>query len=155
MAWILDLVLSLILVGNSLGGLRKGLVLQIFSILGIVAGIALGLTYTDRLLPLLAFLPNDILAVKRALIFLALFVITVVVANIVGITLRTMLRAFLLGPLDRLGGAVLAFVETWLLIGGVFAFLLRHNLWPGVVQQSLIGTLAARHMETLLQLLGF
>ncbi len=155
MVWVVDLLLALVLLGNTLGGLRKGLVLQVFSVLGIVAGIALGLTYADRLLPFLSFLPNEILLVKRAVAFLAIFIGTLLVANVVGITLRTMFRAFLLSPLDRLGGALFAFVETWLLIGGLFLFLLRHNLLTTIAQQSLIGGLAAQHMDLLLRLLGF
>ncbi len=153
--WVVDLLIALILVGNTAGGLRKGLILQVFSVLGIVAGIALGLTFQPQVARLFNFLPADVAVLKQVLAFLLIFVATVLVAWITGITLRTLARTLLLGPVDRLGGALFAFLETWILIGGVFAFLIRHHYLSNITEASFLGPLAAYHVEILLHLLGF
>ncbi len=153
--WVVDLLLALILLGNAAGGLRKGLILQVFSVLGIVAGIALGLSLLPQVVPLFHFLPEEVMVLKQVLAFLLIFVATVLVANVAGITLRGLVRSLFLGPIDRIGGALLAFLETWILVGGVFAFLLRHHYLSNITEASVLGRMAAYHVEILLHLLGF
>lgn len=99
----------------------RGLVREVLAIIGLVAAIYVGVTYTYQLLPMMPVdIPND--ALRALVAFLVLFLTTLLLATLLGIALSAIFKKAGLSWLNRLLGAFFG-VARGLLIICVIVFL--------------------------------
>ena len=101
--------------------MMRGLVKEVLSILGWVAAVYVGRTYTGELLPMMPLdIPTDSLRILAA--FLVLFLATLLLSTLLAIAISAVFKKIGLGWLDRMLGAIFG-VFKGLLIVCVLVFL--------------------------------
>jgi membrane protein required for colicin V production len=129
---IFDLLCAGLVALLAIWGLWRGMIRQIFGILGFVAGIVLAHACAE---PLGASFARDLglpLAVTTACAALAIFVAAEITAKIAGSLLAHLFKGGFTGAVDRLGGFLLGFVKG-ILVAWAFASIvsiLRPQLRP-------------------------
>jgi membrane protein required for colicin V production len=114
-----DIILLVILVVSFVGGLAKGLVREVFSLAGVVVGILVALLFASPLADELGrWISYESAAYAAALVLL--FVITMVVAGLLGIAITKVIDLASLGFMNRLLGGAFGLVRAFL-IGLVLA----------------------------------
>lgn len=108
--WLLVVVLAL----STLQAFSRGLVLELFSLGGLLCGIVLSAWNYSRLVPTLSRLIPDS-AIANIVAFLLISVGIMIVAAILGRILRASAHAIGLGFFDRIGGAAFGLARGGLL----------------------------------------
>jgi len=113
---VVDIIILVLLLGGILSGIRRGFVLQVATILGAIA--ALGVArqeYLDVRQALGQVAPQSpwLTVIAYLLVFLVVWGAIILLARRV----RWLVRAMLLGSLDRLGGAVIGLLQAIVLVG--------------------------------------
>lgn len=150
----IDIAVGLVMIWAVVAGLRRGAVMQLVSLAGIVAGIWLAARFGTAVGHMLGFGPEWV----RAGGFVAVLVVAMIVIGLLGQLLRRLFSAAGFGSLDRaLGVAVSA--AKWLLILSVAFVVLRkvdprHGILPEkVVAGSVTYRPVSRIAEELLPFL--
>jgi len=114
MNW-LDLLIVGILAWTTFRAFTNGLIREVVSLLGLVAGVALSGAFYDDLSSNLEFVIAD--PTSRSLVaFAAIFIGTTVAGAVIGSVLHTAAALLFLGPLDKLGGAAFGLLKGLLLV---------------------------------------
>lgn len=114
---ILDIILALVLVWALVSGLRKGIISQASSFLGLLFGVWLAFEFNDKLSEWIGFNVEGIAA------YAILFAVGVAVATLSSRLSSWILKGIGLGLVDKIGGAVLSIVVYSLVLNlllGVF-----------------------------------
>ncbi len=133
----LDWAIIAVLLLSILSAFLNGFFVELFSLVGLVAGVAIAGLYYGRFTPWLAqWIQSP--EVRSAVAFLLLAVGVMIVASLVGRLLRWALRRVGLGGIDRLAGAAFGVVKGSLLVTlGVMALLAFFPEQPWVRQSQL------------------
>lgn len=110
-----DLVIIVILLLAAVGGYRRGFVIQVASILGALAALAVARAeYPDVRHFLAGFAPQSswLTVIAYLIVFLAVWAAIIVVAR----RIRGLLHILQLGWMDRLGGVVIGLLQGALLL---------------------------------------
>ena len=125
MNWV-DVVILIVALLGAFVGFRQGLVLSIFSFLGLVAGVAVAGwasgPLADRISPDAAW--------AYVLAFIIILLIVIFLFNLVGTILKQFIKLIMLGWVDSLGGAVLGLFVGSLLAA---AILIAVGKWSSTV----------------------
>ncbi|MFA7249977.1 MAG: CvpA family protein [Dehalococcoidia bacterium] len=114
MNW-LDLLIVGVLAWTTFRAFTTGLIREVVTLVGLIAGIALSGAFYDDLSANLEFVISD--STTRSLAaFAAIFIGTMIAAQVLSAVLRTASSLLLLGPLDRIGGAAFGLVKGLLLV---------------------------------------
>ncbi len=114
MNW-LDLLIVGILAWTTFRAFSSGLIREVVSLLGLVAGIALSGAFYDDLSSNLEFVIADP-TTRQLVAFAAIFVGTTVAGAVIAAVLHTAAALLFLGPLDKLGGAAFGLIKGLLLV---------------------------------------
>jgi membrane protein required for colicin V production len=125
----LDIILLVLLGLAVIDGLRKGIVVQLGGIAGIVAGIWLAFRYSAPLGAWLRIAPEIAETVAFGVIVLA----SILALGLAGWCLGKVIHLVGLGLLNRLGGAVLALVKGVLILGALLIVLQAVDRYTGLV----------------------
>lgn len=112
----ITVVIALIVVFFLADGVRRGLLRSIFEIVGLVAAF-FGAVYFGHYLA--ARLAGAVSISREALLYFfsfVVFIVVVIVFHMIGVLLQKIASATLLGPIDRLGGAVLGAAKGVLVV---------------------------------------
>jgi len=127
MSWV-DLAIIVILVVATLGGMAQGFLRSICSLGGLVLGLALAAWNYDRVAALLKpVIP--VRSIDNVIGFLVIALLVMALANLVGGILARTVKSIGLGCLDKLGGAVVGFVQGALLV--MLCILVTVAFFPG------------------------
>lgn len=120
----IDIALFLIIVFGAYRGYREGFLMELFSLLAVVAGILVGFKFMGTALILLSdkFDMNENLLPYVA--FGVVFILVVIVVTLIGKTLKASIDKSFLGKVDEAAGAGLGVIKT--------AFLVSVLLWISV-----------------------
>jgi len=152
MFW-LDILILVLIAFNILRGLRKGLIMEVISLVGIVVALWMGAYHWDFAQPFWNFIPQPL--VVQILSFLTVFVLTYLLFFILGAILKGAVRRTLaLGRLDILGGGLLGGLEAWIPISLLYNYLVSHQFLAQWTQQSLFTPLALDTARWIFQLWG-
>jgi membrane protein required for colicin V production len=110
-----DWIIVVILAVAVIGGIARGFFRSVFSLGGLILGLALAAWNYWRLAALLKPLVHSI-EVANAIAFLAIALLVMVLAAVVGSLLAKIFRKVGLGCLDRLAGGVFGFIEGMLFV---------------------------------------
>jgi membrane protein required for colicin V production len=102
MNWV-DIVIIIYLGISVLTGLMEGLIRTVLSVLGVIVGIILASHFYKQLGNILTFISNNNWANITA--FIIILVAVMIVAAIIGLILRSVIKAIMLGWVDKVGGA--------------------------------------------------
>jgi membrane protein required for colicin V production len=116
---LLDWIILVVLVVSAFGGLRRGLIKTVVSLVGLVIGIILAGQFDTALAAKLTFIPQPELA--RTAAFVIILVGTLVASGWAASLLKTLASRLLLGWADSLGGAVIGLVLGGAFIGALLA----------------------------------
>jgi membrane protein required for colicin V production len=125
----LDIILLILLGLAVIDGIRKGIVVQLGGIVGIVIGIWLAFRYCEPVGVWLRIDPDFARYVAFALIVLA----SILVLGVIGWCLGKVINLVGLGLLNRLGGAVLALAKGVLILGALLIVFQAVNEHTGIV----------------------
>lgn len=118
---LIDIAFLIVMILAIFKGLRKGLILGIFSLIAFIIGIAAALKFSAIVA---GYLKSNVSAPAKWLpliSFVLVFVAVVLLINIGARLIRKIMRFAMLGWLDRLGGTVL-YVVIYCIIFSVFLF---------------------------------
>jgi len=117
MNWV-DAVIIVVALLAAFAGFRQGLVLTIFSALGLIAGVAIaGWTYEP-----LADLISPDAAWASVVAFVIIMLIVLFLFNLVGTAIKQFIKVIMLGWVDSLGGALIGlFVGSLLAAAALIA----------------------------------
>ena len=118
MNW-LDIVITIVLIISTIGGLRTGIIKSILSLAGIIVGVVLAGRYYVTLAEKLTFIPAENIAriVAFAIIVMAVMIVAGIIASVVSWTVSKIM----LGWLNHLGGAVFGFLWGAIFCGALLA----------------------------------
>lgn len=114
MNWV-DLLIVAIIAWTTFRAFTTGLVRELVTLLGLVAGLLLAGAFYNNLADNLAFLIDDT-TTRQLISFGAIFAGTAIAGQVLGAILKQTAGLLLLGPLDHLGGALFGFAKGLLLV---------------------------------------
>lgn len=117
-----DILIVVILSYGLIGGIFRGLVKEVSSIIGVAGGFVAAYLYYGTLAGWLTGLVSNP-AYRYILAFLLIFCSVVIVVNVIAIVLKYLLNLVFLGWLDRLGGAGFGLVKGVLIVSVLFMVL--------------------------------
>ncbi len=124
-----DWVMSAVLLYSAIQAFLRGLVREVFSLCGLIAGILVASWYYTRLTgPLGRFISNP--AIACAVAFLAIAIGIMILAAILGRMIHATAHAVVLGFFNRLGGALFGLLRGCLI--GVAALMAISAFLPNV-----------------------
>jgi membrane protein required for colicin V production len=131
----LDWIILAVLGISTLAAFMHGLLVELCSIVGLVAGVILAGRYYPQVAPRLSSFLHD-RGVARAVAFLLIVLLVMLAAGILGRVLRWMLRRVGLGWADRIAGGAFGLVKGYVLVALAVAALLAFFPHPPWFQQS-------------------
>jgi membrane protein required for colicin V production len=136
MNWV-DIVIIIYLLLSVVVGIAQGLIRSLFSIIGLIVGIVLAARFYQQLGNLLTFIHNSDVANIVAFVFILLA--TMGVAALIALALRSILKAIMLGWIDRLGGAILGLILGALSVSAFLAIIVKFTDSPLITNSALAG----------------
>jgi membrane protein required for colicin V production len=122
MNWV-DIVIIIYLCLSVLSGFMQGLIRTVLSIIGLIVGIILAAHFYKQLGDVLTFISNKNVADVVAFIFILLVVMGI--AALIAWFLRSLIKAIMLGWVDKIGGAVLGLILGALSISAILAIIAK------------------------------
>ncbi|WDN89244.1 membrane protein required for colicin V production [Desulfosarcina sp. BuS5] len=135
---LLDMFIVAILCFCMIRGIFRGLVSELFAIIGVFAGFYTAYTYYLKIAkPLLSWISNQ--AYLNILSFLIIFCVVFFAINFLGLLIRYILNIVFLGWVDRICGSVFGLIKG-ILIVSVFLVVLTSFLDKGapVIKDSML-----------------
>ena len=108
-----DIIVLAVIVILTIIGLWKGMVRQIFGLLGVIAGYVLALRFYQ---PCSKFLTSIHPGTARVISFIAIFLACILAAHIIGWLVGRFFNISGLGFLNRIGGGFLGFLKGCLIV---------------------------------------
>ncbi len=136
MNWV-DIVIIIYLLLSVVAGIAQGLIRSLFSIIGLIVGIVLAARFYQQLGNILTFIHNSDVANIVAFVFILLA--TMGVAALIALALRSILKAIMLGWIDRLGGAILGLILGALSVSAFLAIIVKFTDSPLITDSALAG----------------
>lgn len=131
----LDVAIGLILLIFGIAGLRKGLIVEVTSLLGLVVGVYGALRFSDftaeRLSSQFNIPPNYL----NAIAFLLTFVVLAIVVNLIGKLVSKLVKEINLGAFDKMGGFVFGALKG-LLVSSLLIMILNAFHLNGMIREE-------------------
>ena len=122
MNWV-DIVIIIYLCLSVISGFMQGLIRTVLSIIGLIVGITLAAHFYKQLGDALTFISNKNVADVVAFVFILLVVMGI--AALIAWFLRSLIKAIMLGWVDKIGGAVLGLILWALSISAILAIIAK------------------------------
>lgn len=114
MEWV-DWTILVVMLFAVIGGIAQGLFRTVFSLAGLILGLAIAVWNYQRVAEL--FIPIvRVEAIANAIGFLLIALLVMAIFNVIGILLQKAFRWLGLGCLDAFGGAIVGFIQGVLLV---------------------------------------
>jgi membrane protein required for colicin V production len=149
MNW-LDIVIIIALIIPIFLGLFVGFIKTVLSLVGMIVGVVLASNFYQGLAGMLTFISNR--SIANIVAFIIILAAVILVATLVAIFLRAILRATKLGWLDRIAGAVLGFLTGAILISAILAGIVKF-FGEGLVTESILAGVLLDKLPLVLGLL--
>ena len=106
-------------------GFARGLIRTLLLIIGTIAGILLASHFYKQLGDILTFISNR--DVANIVAFIVILVAVMGIAVLVALVLRSIIKAIMLGWIDKLAGAVLGLILGALSISAILAIIVKYT----------------------------
>lgn len=131
----LDIIIAIILILFGIKGLRKGLIIEVVTLLGFGVGIYGAMHCSDftaaRLQEVMEINPKYL----NTIAFVLTFIVLVVLVNLIGQLVRKLIKDLNLGFFDKLGGFLFGVIKGVLLCS-TFVLILNNLDWSGFVKKE-------------------
>jgi len=131
----LDIIIAIILLVFAIHGLRKGLIIEVVSLLAFGVGIYGAMHFSDftadRLKDVMEINPKYL----NTIAFVLTFIILVVVVNLIGLLVSKLIKSLNLGFFDRLGGFLFGAVKGVLLCS-TMVLVLNNLEWTDIIKKE-------------------
>ena len=131
----LDIIIAIILLLFGFKGFRKGLIIEVVTLVAFVVGIWGAMHFSDFTADHL----KDVMEIDpkflNTVAFVLTFVLLVILVNIIGWLLTKAVKAMNLGFFNRLGGAIIGLAKG-LLLCSTFVLVINNLQWFGVVKDE-------------------
>ncbi len=129
----LDVVLIFIILSSVFFGFRKGLIVEVFWLLGIIAGLVIGLYYQDKLTEFLEARFHIPLVVNRGASYLIIFFSSILIFSILSrfITFTSQSSSTLTFG-NRIGGALFGLARGVIITSLILIWILQSSLPPSI-----------------------
>jgi membrane protein required for colicin V production len=124
MNWV-DVVIIIYLALSIISGFAQGLIRSLLSIIGLIVGILLASHFYKQLGDILTFISNR--NVADIVAFIVILLAVMVIAALIGLVLRSIIKAIMLGWVDKLGGAVLGLILGALSVSAILAIVVKYT----------------------------
>lgn len=131
---IIDIILAIVLVWALISGLRKGLISQASSFIGLLLGVWLAFKFNDRLSEWIGIKVEGIIA------YVILFAIGVLLAWLFSRISGWILHGIGLGVVDKIGGAVFSLVVYSLVLSLLLGIFRNINTSLKIVEPEVLST---------------
>jgi len=108
----IDLVLGILLIVAAIQGFRKGFIIEFASLAALILGIWGGIKFSDLTAHFITRYTGYTSEYLDTIAFFATFIIIIILVHMLGKMLDTMVRAVLLGFLNRLAGIIFGVLKT-------------------------------------------
>jgi len=136
MNWV-DIAIIICLGISIISGFMQGLIRTVLSIVGLIAGIILASRFYVQLGNVMTFISNK--NVAHIVAFILILLVVMGIAAIIAAILRKLIRAIMLGWVDRLGGAVIGLILGALTISALLAIIMKYNTPSMITNSKLAG----------------
>ena len=136
MNWV-DVVIIIYLVVSVISGLMQGLIRTVLSIIGLIVGIILAAHFYKQLGNILTFISNR--DVANIVAFIIILLVIMVIAALIAHFLRSLIKAIMLGWIDRLGGAVLGLILGMLSVSAFLSIIVKYTNSSLIIDSKLAG----------------
>jgi membrane protein required for colicin V production len=136
MNW-LDVVIIIYLIISVISGIAQGLIRSVLSIVGLIVGIVLAANFYKQFGNVLIFIHNTQVADVVAFIIILLAVMAI--AALIAFVLRSIIKAIMLGWIDRLGGAVFGLILGGLSVSALLAVIVKLTSTSLITDSALAG----------------
>jgi membrane protein required for colicin V production len=150
MNW-LDIIILIILIIPTFIGLKIGIIRAFLSLAGIVVGVILAGRFSESLAGVLPFISDPGWAKVAA--FAIILIVVMVIAAVLAVVIKWFAKAFLLGWVNRLGGAVLGFVVGAIFCGALLTMWVKFLGIGGTVSDSALANILLDGFPLVLALL--
>lgn len=131
----LDIIIAIILFIFGFKGLRKGLIIEVVTLLAFVVGIYGAMHFSDftaaHLQDVVEINPKYI----NTIAFVLIFIILVVLVNIIGHLISKAIKAMNLGFFDKVGGFLFGVLKGVLLCSA-FVLVINNLQWTGILKEG-------------------
>ncbi len=117
----LDIIVLVIICMAIVFGLWKGLVRQIFSLVGVIAGYVLAGKYYEAFS---RFIPSENSGVNKIISFMVIFILCIITSLTAAWLIGRLLKSAELNWINRIGGGILGFVKGALIVTIIAVILL-------------------------------
>ena len=131
----LDIIIAIIVLLFALKGLRKGLIIEVITLLAFAVGIYGAMHFSDFTASHLEEVMEVNPKYLNTVAFVMTFILVVVVVNLVGRAVSELVKKLNLGFLDRLGGFVFG-AALGVLLCSVFVMVLNNLQLLGLVKEE-------------------
>ena len=131
----LDIIIAIILLVFGFKGLRKGLIIEVVTLLAFGVGIYGAMHFSDftaaRLQDVMEINPNYL----NTIAFVLTFIILVVLVNLIGRLVSKAIKSLNLGFFDKLGGFLFGVLKGVLLCS-TFVLVFNNLQWTGIIKEE-------------------
>ena len=131
----LDIIIAIILLLFGFKGFRKGLIIEVVTLVAFVVGIWGAMHFSDFTADHL----KDVMEIDpkflNTVAFVLTFVLLVILVNLIGHLLTKAIKAMNLGFFNRLGGVIIGLAKG-LLLCSTFVLVINNLQWFGVVKEE-------------------
>jgi len=147
MTWI-DIVIIVIALLGAYVGFKHGLIRTVFTVAGLLAGVAIAGQYSDGLAEKLS--PSGA-QWAEIISFILILAIVVIAANIIGKVVRMFFKIMLMGWLDALGGIVIGLLVGALVVAAILTVVLKwQHGQPSGDESAIVEAISDSPLATLL-----
>jgi membrane protein required for colicin V production len=136
MNW-LDVVIIIYLIISLFSGLVQGLIRSLLSIIGLIVGIVLAANFYKQFGDVLTFIPNP--DVAHIVAFIIILLAVMAIAALIAVMLRSIIKAVMLGWVDKLGGAVFGLLLGALSVSALLAIIVKLTDTSLITDSALAG----------------
>jgi len=150
MNWI-DIAAIILLIISAIVGLKRGLVGELFGLLGMVIGLVLARRYCNDIYFINSLFKNSVLSTWVS--FTLIFVGVILVASLIGILIHKVLKLAAMGMLDHIGGFIFGLLKGILIIGILLFLLSKFTPLTKLVEKSVVASKILEFIANLFQLI--
>jgi membrane protein required for colicin V production len=120
-----DVVIIIYLGLSIVIGFARGFIRTLLSIIGTIVGILLASHFYKQLGDILTFISNRDFA--NIVAFIVILLVVMGIATLIALVLRSIIKAIMLGWVDKLGGAVLGLILGALSVSAILAIIVKYT----------------------------
>jgi len=136
MNWV-DIIILIFLAISVISGLVQGLIRTVLSIVGVIVGIFLASHFYTQLGDAMTFISNR--GTANIIAFIIILLAVMAIAALIAWLLKSIIKAIMLGWVDKIGGAVIGLILGAMTISAFLAIIVKYTSSSFIIDSKLAG----------------